>query len=68
VCISDRQRGIHVITEALSLALGAPYLAHVATLRRPLTDGERFAAGVFAAAIVLIDGGLLLKWSREARR
>lgn len=64
VTISAEQRDVHVVFEALAVAVAAPFSFWLAT-RSYLPTWARVVSGAIGAATVLVDGGLLLSYSRE---
>ena len=63
--ISGEQKAFHIATEAASVAIGLPLLLVAAS--KVKSRGLKALLIVNAAAILLVDGGLLLRWlSRDA--
>ncbi len=61
--ISEGQRKLHIVSEAIALLVFAPWLVSVA-LKKRLTNFDKGFALVVAGGTVLIDGGLLVTWLR----
>jgi len=64
ICIDQRQRNLHVLSEGAAIVILAPFLAWCA-LRRDLPPGARAVAGAAAVATVLVDGYLLMRFLRR---
>jgi hypothetical protein len=62
LCVSPRQRQLHVITEAVAVLGVAPFLVWLATRERPLTPNERAGLWVLFGATLIVDGTLLYRW------
>lgn len=60
-CISPRQRDVHVVSEALALAVVAPFMVYVAVTARD--PSVRAAAAAVAVGTVLVDGWLLYRFT-----
>ena len=67
VCISNAQRRIHVATEAVAVFAVAPFLIYLAATKENLKDWERGILYAVAGGTLLVDGGLLLSFSRKKR-
>jgi hypothetical protein len=64
VCISRKQRNLHVASETAAVVLVAPLLGWIAATGK-VTQQARVALGTVAVATVLIDGGLLRTFRRS---
>ena len=67
ICISPQQHRFHQATEAASVVVGIPFFTYLA-LNRDLPTWARVLSGTWAAATLVVDGGLLLTWAARKRR
>ncbi len=67
LCVTPEQRTVHVATEAIAVFALAPFMAYLATRRRPLTDVERTGLWVMVGGTLLVDGVLLYRWVTRPR-
>jgi len=54
VCISERQRNVHVVAEAVALLVVVPFMAHVALSAEDKTT--RTLAAAVGLGTLLVDG------------
>ena len=66
VCISRRQRNVHVMGETAAVLFVAPLLTAIA-IEGKVTPPVRAALGVIVVGTLLIDGGLLMTYRRKRR-
>lgn len=67
LCISETQRKVHVVSEALALVVGVPMLLWIGTRKRELTSLEKAGLLTLALGTVVVDGALLAKWAGRYR-
>lgn len=60
VCIPPAQRTVHVVSEAIAVFVGVPFLLWAATTSS--SPAARAGLRTMAVATIAIDGGLLLTW------
>lgn len=60
--ISERQRDVHVASEAAAVALVAPFLIYAGTRKRPLTPTEKKGLVAVGVMTLIVDGYLLNKY------
>lgn len=66
IAISKGQRNVHVFFEALALP-AAGVMGYMAYTNKSLPPWQRNFLYVTAAATVIVDGGLLISYSRKKR-
>ena len=64
IAISKSQRNVHVVFEALALPF-AGLLGYIAYKNKGLPDWQRNVLYAGAVATVIVDGGLLISYSRK---
>ncbi|HEY4724271.1 MAG TPA: hypothetical protein VII92_20615 [Anaerolineae bacterium] len=64
ITISDEQVQIHKTTEALSVWLIAPFVFFLAWKGGTISDRAKLGLIVIGIMILLVDGGLLLRWKK----
>lgn len=62
--IPDRQRSVHMASEAVAVFAVAPFMFWLA-FRKDLPGWARAASGLIGAGTLLIDGYLLLQYSQQ---
>ena len=65
-CITESQRNLHVTTEALALAVVAPFMFYLSA-QRELPTWARAASFGIGAGTLVIDGALLWSYLRQER-
>ena len=61
--VSKRQKTVHLVSESAAVFVGAPFLLWLAFKpNREIQPWEKAGLVGFAAATLLVDGGLLLTW------
>lgn len=63
VCITRRQRNLHVATEAMAVLFVAPLLGWIAYTGR-VSESSRIALGAIVIGTLLVDGHLVTKYRR----
>jgi hypothetical protein len=66
VTISRGQRHVHVAAESVAVFAVVPFMVYLAT-RKELPDWARASSAIIAGGTLLIDGGLLLSYTRKGR-
>jgi hypothetical protein len=61
----EKYKGLHIVTEALAVAVTVPAALALAKHQGPLTKEQRKRLRMYAAATLVIDGYLLWKWFRK---
>ena len=66
--ISRAQKRVHMTTEAFAVAIIVPWMLSLAFRKNPrLTRLDKFAALFVAAGTLVVDGGLLLQFSKRRK-
>lgn len=65
--ISAGQKTVHVVTEAIAVALIVPWLLKIASDPK-IKSSDRVVAGMIAVGTIIVDGGLLAKFASERKR
>lgn len=60
-----QRRDFHVVTQALSVLVLAPFLIYLATRKRELKPWERNGLIVAGVACIVVDGWLLYRYTQE---
>jgi hypothetical protein len=66
VTISRGQRHVHVAAETVAVFAVVPFMGYLAT-RKELPDWARATSGAIAVGTLIIDGGLLLSYTRKGK-
>ena len=61
----EKHKGLHVVTEALAVAVTVPAALALARHQGPLTEKQRKRLRLYAAATLAIDGYLLWQWFKR---
>jgi len=64
VCISERQRDVHVAGETLALVFVVPFMGYLAT-RRELPTWARVSAAAVGVGSLLLDGYVLSQFLKR---
>jgi len=66
--ISRAQKRVHMTTEAFAVAIIVPWMLSLAFRKNPrITRLDKFAALFVAAGTLVVDGGLLLQFSKRRK-
>lgn len=69
ITVSERQKTVHLVSESAAVLIGAPFLLWLAFKpNREIQAWEKAGLVGFAAATLLVDGGLLLSWLAKSRK
>lgn len=66
VTIPDAQRDVHVAAETVAVVAVAPFMIWLA-FQRGLPTWARVASAVIGVGTLVVDGGLLWKYSKESK-
>lgn len=66
VTITRTQRHVHVAAETVAVFAVVPFMGYLAT-RKELPDWARATSGAIALGTLIIDGGLLLAYTKGKR-
>lgn len=62
IVVSENQKRVHVIFEFLAITLQLPWLLYLSFYVLEKNSIHKYIALILAIAVIIIDGGLLLKW------